>query len=377
MKRIVKFLLWVIVLFLVICLLALGALYLFADPNKLKPVISSEVEKRTGYRLVFDGDLSWSLYPQVGVKASHITLTEPSQEKPFIDLKRAHIAIEPMQLLHGDHKLSGEVHVAEVVFMNVHVTSALVGLHWQDNAIMLRPVRASLYGGSIDGYARGKDFSATPAWDWDISLKHVDMQPLLHDVHGGTPSLNLLGTGQVKIDASTQGLTKQQMLGNLNGKVDFKLLNGTVEGIDLNYLIQSADALLNKKSVGLPPELNQTSFDSLTGSMLINNGLAETNDLLLSSAAFSVKGQGGYNLPAQTIDFALQVAAPQTIESKWDVPVLVRGEVSRPTVQLDLMAIKKQLAIRELNKVKEKVKDTIKENVPGKAGEYLQNLIGQ
>jgi AsmA protein len=374
MKKVFKFLVWVVVLVVVIAVLAFAALYIFADPNKLKPVISSEVQKRTGYQLIFDGDLSWSLYPQLGVKAAHVTLQAPNQQKPFIDLKRIHIAVEPMQLLYGYHKLRGEVHIAEVTFMNVHATSALVGLHWQDQSIVLRPIQASLYGGSLSGNARGKDFGAVPAWNWELTLSHVDMQPLLHDANGDASKLILSGTGQVKISASTQGLDAKQMMSNLNGVTDFSVQNGAVEGIDLNYLLQTADALLNKKQIELPTDINQTKFDSMAGSVLINNGLAQTNNLLLTSAAFKVKGQGSYSLPAQTIDLALQVAPP---ENQWDIPVLVRGEVSRPTVQLDMREINKQVASRELAQVKDKVRDKIKEKIPGKAGEYLSNLLGK
>ncbi len=377
MKKAFKVLIWIILLIIIVGIFAIAALYLFADPNKLKPVISSEVQKRTGYQLVFDGNLSWSLYPQVGVKAEHITLTAPDNQKPFIDLKRVNIAVEPMQLIYGYNKIRGEVHISEITFLNVHVTSALVGLHWQDNAIVLRPIQASLYGGSLSGTARGKDFTGTPAWNWELALSHIDMQPFMRDANGEASKLKLSGTGQIKITASTQGVNNQQMLSHLNGVTDFSLQNGSVEGVDVNYLLQTADALLNKKTIELPQEVNQTHFDSLAGSILINNGLAQTNNLLLTSSAFKVKGQGSYNLPAQTIDLSLQAAPQQDVAAQWEIPLLVRGEVTRPTVELDMREINKVLAMRELDKVKDKVRDQIKENVPGKAGEYLQNLIGK
>jgi AsmA protein len=377
MKKVFKIVTRVVVLFVSVVVLAFGALYLFADPNKLKPTISSEVQKRTGYLLAFDGDLSWSLYPQLGVKAAHVTLTAPNQQKPFLDLRRINIAVEPFQLLRGVSKVRGEVHITEVTFMNVHASSALVGLHWQDNAIMLRPIQASLYGGSLSGFAHGKDFSKTPAWNWDVTLSHIDMQPFLRDTNGDNSRLKIAGTGQIKIAASTQGITLKQMLGNVNGASDFNLINGTVSGIDLNYMLKTADAILNKKSIELPDSLNQTTFDNLTGSVLINNGLAQTNNLLMTSSVFKVKGQGSYNLPAETLDLALQVASQQDLKSQWEVPVLVRGEIARPDIQLDLRELNKQIAMRELDNVKEKVRDQIKEHIPGKAGEYLQNLIGK
>ena len=163
MKKAFRIILWIVLLLVVVSALALAALYMFADPNKLKPVITSEVLKRTGYRLDIDGSLSWSLYPQVGVKAAHLTLTAPNEKHAFLDLQRVHIAVELAQLLRGVNKLRGEVHIASAKFMNVHVTSALVGLHWQDKTLTVRPIQASMYGGSLSGMVRAKNFSDVPA----------------------------------------------------------------------------------------------------------------------------------------------------------------------------------------------------------------------
>lgn len=376
MKKALRILLWIILLFVVLSALSLAALYMLADPDQLKPVITSEVMKRTGYRLDIDGKLTWSLYPQVGVKASHLTLTAPAQKAPFLDMRRVNIAVELSQLLRGVNKLSGEVHIASVTLMNVKASSALVGLHWQDNTLTLRPIQASMYSGSMSGMARGKDFSGQPAWNWDVTLSHVDMQPLLRDASGEHSKLKLSGTGQVRISASTQGNTKNQMLSNLNGVTDFSITNGVVQGVDVNYLLTAADALLNKKAVVLPSDIKETKFDSLAGSMLINNGLAQTNNLRLTASAFKVNGQGNYSLPHETIDLSLQVHSQDELQSQWEIPVLVTGALAHPDVRLDMREINKQIASREIARVKDKVKEKIKEKVPGEAGEILQNLLG-
>ncbi len=377
MKKAFRVLIWIAVLFVIVAGFALAALYFFADPNKLKPVITSEVLKRTGYTLVIDGDLSWSVYPSVGVKAGHITLTAPGQQRAFLDLRRVNIAVEPLRLLRGVSKLRGEVHITEVTLMNVHASSALVGLHWQDNTLTLRPIQASMYGGSLSGMARGKDFATMPAWNWDVSLSHVDMKPFLRDANGDRSKLKVSGTGQVRINASTQGDNINQMLGNLNGMTDFSVQNGIVEGVNVNYYLKAADALLHKQPIDAPTELNETAFDSLAGSMLINNGLAQTNNLLLTASAFKVKGQGSYNLPHQVIDLALQLESQQELNSQWEIPLIVKGPLAGPDVRLDMRELNKLFMAQEIDNVKAKVKDQIKENVHGKAGEYLQNLIGE
>jgi uncharacterized protein involved in outer membrane biogenesis len=360
---------WFVILIAVIAGLSLSALYMLADPNKMKPVIADEVFKRTGYKLVIDGNLSWSLYPQVGLKAAHVTLTAPGQKRAFLDMKGMHVAVELSQLLHGINKLSGEVHITDVTMLNVRANSALVGLHWQDNILTLRPIQASLYNGSMSGMARGKDFSTTPAWNWDVTLSHVDIKPLLRDANGDHSRLKVSGTGQVRINASTQGSVTQEMISNLNGVTDFNITNGIVEGVDLNYLLITADALLNRKAIELPQNINQTAFDSLAGSMLITNGLAQTNNLLLISSTFKVKGQGNYNLPRKSLDLALLLESQKELMTQWQIPVLISGEVSKPDVRLDMREINKQIASEQIDKVKEKVKNKIKD--------IANNLLGE
>lgn len=375
MKKVVKLLTWIFVLFFVVALLALGALYIFADPNKLKPVIANEVLKRTGYHLVFDGDLSWSIYPQVGVKASHITLTEPNQQKPFIDLKRVNIAIEPSQLIFGEHKLSGEVHIADLTLMNVHMSSALVGLNYQNGTVIFQPLQATLYGGSLSGNARGKDFSSVPAWNWDFTLSHVDMLSLMLDANGSNTKLKISGVGQIRINASTRGTNQQELMSNLNGGTDFSVTNGKVDGVDISAMLQNAKALINQETPNTQPGDNTTVFDTLAGSVLINNGMAQTNNLVLSAPNYKVNGQGQYNLPNRYIDLTLKVGAEQVLH-EFELPVLVRGPLANPEITLDMTEIRKQVAQYIVTKKKDEIRNVIKKKLPGQAGEFLQNIIG-
>lgn len=63
--------------FLVLAILAIGiALYLI-DPNDLKPQMVKAVKDATGRDLALDGDLSWSLYPSIGVNMGQASLSNP------------------------------------------------------------------------------------------------------------------------------------------------------------------------------------------------------------------------------------------------------------------------------------------------------------
>jgi AsmA protein len=362
---------------LVVVIVAIAAICLtiFIDPNKLKPVLAEEVMKQTGYQLVIDGNLTWSFYPTVGVKAERMQLLTNNEKIPFVDLRNISIAMELSQLLRGNKKLQGDVHIGEVILMNIHAAKAHIGLHWQNNVLTMQPITANLYDGSVEGVAEGSKFSSMPAWNWSLQFSDVQLKKLLLDINGST-KLSVSGLGNIKLSAATKGKTKDQLLGNLNGASEFIIKNGSLEGIDLNYLLHSADALMNKKTVDMPPSGNQTNFDGFSGVLLIKDGVASTQNLLLSAPAFTTKGIATINIVNENIDSRLQVTPQQNARTQWEIPVLVTGSLSRPEVRLDTDALSMLVAKDQLEQLKANVRDKIKQNVPGKTGEYLQNLLG-
>jgi AsmA protein len=254
--------------------------------------------------------------------------------------------------------------------------SAHVGLHFDKNAITLNPITASFYQGTISGTANGHDVATAPVWQWDMQLNQVQVQPLLQDVNTSDSKLTIAGTAAIKFKASTWGVGKASLINNLNGTLDISVVKGVITGIDLNYLLKTADALLNKGDVAKPTDINQTPFDSFTANVDIKNGLAETNNLLVSAPGFTTKGNGSVNLPYQAINFQLQVAPAKEARTQWIVPVLIAGNFNHPDIRLDMTEVNKFLVKQGTDKLKDKVRDEIKKKVPGQAGEMLQHLLG-
>lgn len=373
--KLVRILLLILGLIILIGVIAVGSLILFVDPNKLKPVITEEVMKKTGYNLVIDGNLSWSFYPILGVKVGHMTISAPSATVPFVDASNVTIATEMSRLFRGQEQLQGDVHVGDVKIANVHASDARINLSWRDHTLYLDPITATLYDGTLTGKANGRELAGTPKWSWDLQFNKVQLKPLLHDVNGEDSRVKIAGIGDVKISFATQGKTREQVLSNLSGITQFSLSNGIIEGVDLNYIIHTADAVINKQPL-VQPSNNLTTFDSFSGGLIIKNGVAETSNLLLLSSAFKAVGKGSVNLVYQAVNFQLQVAA-LNVQTSWEIPVTVTGSLSRPDVRLDTTELRKLVIKEEFDKVRNKVSSQIKEHIPGKTGDFLQKLIGK
>ena len=116
--------------------------------------------------------------------------------------------------------------------------------------------------------------------------------------------LKIIGTGNVDLDAKTEGIEGPEIIKNVNGNGHFSIQNGAVLGIDIPNLINSVSQITKKQI--LPKGSGQTNFSSLTGSFLIKEGIFSNSDLLLKTDSFETKGQGRLNLMNQGIDYRLQ-----------------------------------------------------------------------
>ena len=210
-----------------------------------------------------------------------------------------------------------------------------------------------------------------------MKLAHVQLKPLLLDVNGPDSKLNISAASDVTLKAATQGVNREQMLNHLNGSCDFSLEKGVVEGVDLNYLLQSADAFINKQPTDALVNSKQTAFDHLTGSLLIKNGLATTNNLLLVAPAFVAKSQGSINVVNSDLNLQLQVKPQDTLKTQWEIPMRLTGNLKQPDIRLDTTEIEKFILRQNLEKVKSRAREEIQKHIPGKAGQLLQNLLGR
>lgn len=361
MRKVFKVFLSAISFIIVVCVIAIGLIIYFIDPNTLKPMIISEVNKQTGYHLVIDGKMTWTVYPHLAVNIPHMTITEPAQTQPFLDLKAVKLATPLTDLLHGIKNISGDLLVSEIIFMKMHLHDAKIAMHWKNQVLSLNPITANLYDGTLSGVANGSKLNAQPNWSFNAKLNHIQLRNLLADLNAKN-KLQLSGLGQIDVQGTSKGKSKDEVIGNLNGNAHFSADQGKVEGINLDYFIQSADALLNKRRLELPSNLNETQFEKLSASAVIVNGVVKTQDILLQSRALTSTGAGNINLANNTIDMELTIKAIQQSDSTRTIPPLnlnVKGSLLDPNVNVDMREVEKMVTKEVIDRLKNRVEDKI------------------
>ena len=193
----VKILFSVIVLLIVVCVLAVGSLVYFIDPDKLKPVIIEQVKSETGYELSMEGNLSWSFYPRVAVKVDRMILRAPNEAQPFFDGRDISIAADLAELLRAREKLKGDIAIGSVRLININANNITATLNWENNVLILNPIKAQLYQGTLEGLANGRDFSSSVKWQWDMKCTDIQLKPLLQDVNGQDSKIKIAGAGSL------------------------------------------------------------------------------------------------------------------------------------------------------------------------------------
>lgn len=102
-KKPLKIILWIILAFIILLVVAAVALVSFVDPNDFKPQIISAVNNATGRQLSLPGKLSWTFYPDIGIHVGNASLSNPSSfsQNTFAQIDSADLAVSFWGLLQG------------------------------------------------------------------------------------------------------------------------------------------------------------------------------------------------------------------------------------------------------------------------------------
>jgi len=232
---------------------------------------------------------------------------------------------------------------------NVQVSGTRLRLTAKEGLIAAEEIETSLYDGKLSGSASMDVRGQTPRYSWSHSILGVQVGPLLRDLHGKD---SLSGTMQSSSSVTSSGQSSMDLRRNLNGKVDFRVSDGALHGVNITQLLRDGIRKVKGQAPG-PEEPPQTVFSELSASGSIIRGVETTPDLLLLAPRFRVTGSGQTDLVREVLDFSLLIALEgsqgQFEEASLglrSVPVRVSGPVREPTISPDMNAVLRGLGLR-------------------------------
>ena len=101
MKKLIKYTLYSILGIVAVVAIAVVLLVTVVNPNRFKPFIVKAVYQSTGRTIALDGDISWKIYPNLGVNIKQVALSNPSgfSESNFMTLNSADVSVGLIPLL--------------------------------------------------------------------------------------------------------------------------------------------------------------------------------------------------------------------------------------------------------------------------------------
>lgn len=222
-----------------------------------------------------------------------------------------------------------------------------------------------LYGGNAKGTfsvaSQGKGARINKA----ITLTGIDAQSFFKDLSGMD---RITGKLNASLDVTTAGESQRQMISALGGKGSFKLANGSIQGVDLDAMMQNVQSAF----ASALHDSSKTNFSEISGNFALTGGVLTNNDGLFVSKNLKVNGEGNIHFPSQKLFYRLtpervektipnQPATPKGLSM---MPVIIEGPFDQLRFRPDLESVAKE-ALKDPEKVKQTIKDvkqTIKSN---------------
>lgn len=261
-------------------------------------------------------------------------------------------------------QMNGKLTIGAATVYGMKLSQVNVGLAADGGVLRINPASANLYSGTSTGNVTLDAHGAVPVLHLDESLSGIDVQPLLTDF----AKLNRVsGRGNVTLNVTAHGNTTPALLSSLGGHAAADLKNGAINGLDLWSAINSAVALAQKHTLPAGGMGKSTRFDTFRASADLANGVASTKDLDIASGDLHVTGQGTTNLVSGAVNYRVSAAVLKgpSAGALADIPLLISGTMTSPTVRPDTQGLVKSLAQQQLQKHKGEVENKLRNALKG------------
>lgn len=286
--------------------------------------------------------------------------------------------------------LAGRLQLGSLRLKGLDLSAVDLQLALAGGQLTLKQFSAGVAGGQVTASGVLDAHQQPARYQVHKRVQGVDVRPLLQTL----AQTDLLeGKGDLEVEAQGSGLSEQALRSRMQGKVNLKLSDGALHGINLAEMIREARATLTGKGADQVKEVRKTDFSALTASFQIANGIARSDDIQLFAPALRVKGQGQTALVPETLDFLFLTSVVEsskgqggkTVDELKDItiPVRIGGHWQAPSYKLDVKALLSNNKVLEEKARKEAERGLKKllgdkadnEGVKGVADQLLKGLF--
>lgn len=270
MKKLIKYALISFVIIILIAMIGIIIFVKWVNPNNFKPIITDQIKKYTQLNAVIDGDLAWTFFPNIGIKAGRMRIDK-------IQIANTTIEVKLLPLLHKQIDISG-IDVEGVNLENIQNASFHAKNVMLDKTF---PVNVQL------DYKMNKASAVHVVMTSEVIVDTAKQILVCHDLDGSIANTHLTGTATV---------TKLFSDPVLNGQFDIKsfdlkkLLQAIGESSDIIQSAKNGKASINvtasKKGVSAKGsvtidaiQINHLRLSQLKLNSTFNKGILNLNPI--------------------------------------------------------------------------------------------------
>jgi uncharacterized protein involved in outer membrane biogenesis len=244
---------------------------------------------------------------------------------------RDRIDLDGLRAVDADLDLSAK----KVTYSSYVIDDFALKAELQGGKLTARQFGGGLFGGRVEGAGRLVAID-TPSADFSLKIENADLREV---ALATADKARVSGVFDYETQLSSRGYSEFDMVSALQGSGQFKVRDGSVEGIDLPAISEQLKKLdraldflvLARKAMngGASP------IDQLSGSYTIDDGVLRSDNITLSSKTAAGKTTAVVNLPPQEMDVRSRFWLSEHQNSP---PIQVRhvGPLANPRTILDV-----------------------------------------
>jgi hypothetical protein len=239
---------------------------------------------------------------------------KPGKEAPKPGSKRERMFPNDPLPLDGLRQVDAAVkyRAAQLLLPKLAMNDLSVDLTLKDGHLVVRPLKAVVGGGMLDGFVDLDSEGKVAALTTLIKIDKLDLGKMLKELQINE---TVEGNLDVEMDLKGRGASVAGIMGELSGKTVMVMGKGKISNKYLELL--SGDLSSNIFTLLNPAqkETQQTVVNCFVSGFSIKNGRAETTALVFDTERMSVVGDGEIDLKTEKLNIALKPSPKQTAGS--------------------------------------------------------------
>ncbi len=288
-------------------------------------------------------------------------------------------ALLPVEMLRNLN-VDGALNIKSLKVNNIDVKGINLKLEAKNGQVKTRQSIKNLYQGSYSGSSAINVRGKTPVIDLHENLKNVQMEPLLKNWQ--TEDVKLTGQINASAKLNTRGNSTKAIKSALNGKINFRMKDGVVKGVNIQKIIDNTKSLIEGTSLPTENKNDETLFSEIKGTAIIRQGVLRNDDLQALSSRVRVEGAGMVDLAREKLDYTIngklrEKATADQPEKIKGVPLIVNigGTFKQPSYTVDVAAMLLEKNREKINKKADEVLQKLDEKLGPGVGDLIKGLF--